>query len=97
MYKITLSSSSKKSLNLYIKFLSVMFKNLNINHSLFNLPTTRKRIALLKSPHVYKKSKEHFEIRNFKTTLSFNSFIEAETLKYLLFSKPKSVILKLKF
>lgn len=97
MYKITLSSSSKKSLNLYIKFLSVMFKNLNINHSVFNLPTTRKRIALLKSPHVYKKSKEHFEIRNFKTILNFNSFIETETLKYLLFSKPKSVILKLKF
>lgn len=97
MYKIVLSSSSKKSLNLYIQFLSIIFKNLNINHSIFNLPTTRKRIALLKSPHVYKKSKEHFEIRNYRITLSFNSFLETETLKYLLFSKPKSVILKLKF
>jgi ribosomal protein S10 len=97
MYKITLSSSSKKSLNLYIKFLSIIFKSLNIDLMIFNLPTTKKRIALLKSPHVYKKAKEHFEIQNFRIALSFNSSIKTETLKYLLFNKPKSVILKLTF
>ncbi|MBL4623632.1 MAG: hypothetical protein JKY42_00565 [Flavobacteriales bacterium] len=97
MYQIILSSNSKKSLVLYILFLKLLFKKLKLNFSVFNLPSTKKRLTLLKSPHVYKKSKEHFEIKNFKVLFSFNSFIEINTLKYLMLNKPHSVVLKLKF
>ena len=97
MYKFILKSSSKKSLNLYSAFLKLLFGKLNIEYSSFNLPTTKKRIALLKSPHVYKKFKEHFEIRNYKIIFCFSSFSNVKVLKYLFFNKPKSVLLRFKF
>jgi ribosomal protein S10 len=97
MYKIILSSSSKKSLNLYLRFLTLIFQKLNTSVSLFDLPTTKKSVALFKSPHVYKKAKEHFELRSYKTILCFNLPVCSNILKVILLNKPKSVILKLKF
>jgi ribosomal protein S10 len=97
MFKIIINSSSKKSLNLYCYFLNFLFKKLNTKKSFFNFPTTKKRITLLKSPHVYKKSKEQFEIKTYSSIIIVKCKIEIKTLKYLLLNKPKSVILKLKF
>ena len=97
MNKIILKSTSKKSLDLYVKFLTLLLKNLNLKHSFFYLPETKKRIALLKSPHVYKKFKEHFEIRNYKVLFSFPSFLNLQIFKYFFFNKPKSVFLQFKF
>jgi ribosomal protein S10 len=97
MYKIILSSSSKKSLNLYTRFLTLVFQKLNISVSVFDLPTTKKRVALFKSPHVYKKAKEHVDFSSYKTILCFNLFVDFKVLKVILSNKPKSVILKLKF
>ena len=97
MYKITLSSSSKNSLKIYTEFLNKICVKFNISYSIFNLPMTKKRITLLTSPHVNKKSKEHFEIRKHKVILSFDSCLESNLLKYLLLGKPKSVQLKLDF
>lgn len=97
MNKIIINSSSKKSLVLYIKFLTIIFNRLNLNFSIFSSPTTKKRITLLKSPHVYKKAKEHFEIKNFQTILSFDFSIETKSLKYILVNKPKSITMQFKF
>jgi len=42
----------------------------NLSGSLSRLPTKIKKITLLKSPHIYKKSREQFEIRNYSRVLS---------------------------
>jgi ribosomal protein S10 len=97
MNKFFLKSSSKKSLDLYLQFLKLIFDKLGFTSSFFYLPITKKRIALLKSPHVYKKFKEHFEIRNYKVIFSFSSFLNLKVLKYFFMNKPKSVFLKFKF
>jgi ribosomal protein S10 len=97
MNKIVINSSSKKSLVLYTKFLTIIFKKLNLTFSVFSSPTTRKRVTLLKSPHVFKKAKEHFEIKNFQTILSFNYCIETKALKFILLNKPKSITMQFKF
>lgn len=97
MNKFLLKSSSKKSLDLYLQFLKLLFGKLGFAYSLFYFPITKKRITLLKSPHVYKKFKEHFEIRNYKAIFSFSSFLNLKVLKYFFINKPKSVFLKFKF
>jgi ribosomal protein S10 len=97
MYKIIICSSSKKSIDLYFNFLILVLNKLNVTFFVFNLPTDKKRIALLKSPHVYKKSKEHFEIRKYKSVILIDFRVDLKMLKLLLLNKPKSVILKLHF
>jgi ribosomal protein S10 len=95
--KLILTSSSQKSLNVYIKYLKLTFKIWNIQPSIFYLPTNIKRICLLKSPHVNKKAKEHFEIRNYRRIISFESTSEFESLTYLIANKPKTIDLKMIF
>jgi ribosomal protein S10 len=97
MYKIIISSSSQNSIELYIQFLTLVLNKLNVFYSVFAFPMGVKKIALLKSPHVYKKAKEHFELRSYKFVVSFDSCINSQTLKILLINKPKSVTLKLRF
>jgi len=65
---------------------------------MIRLPLKKKKITLLKSPHVYKKAKEHFEICCFKTTFLIKmSDIQIPCVKYLVFNKPKTLNLKLIF
>lgn len=96
-YTIILTSTSQKSLDIYIRYFEIMFKKLNIQNSTFSLPTTKKKITLLKSPHVYKKAKEHFEMRTYRKKVIFDSFNNLSMLKVLLSNKPKSVKLKLHY
>ena len=39
---------------------------------IFSLPKSVKKITLIKSPHIDKKSREQFEIKHYKTILCFN-------------------------
>lgn len=66
-----LTSTSQKAINTYVRFFEVLFKQLKITSSIFSLPTKIKKIHLLKSPHVYKKAKEHFEMRTYKKIVTF--------------------------
>jgi len=69
----------------YIKVKSFNYKNIenicnsslkkinkiqSVSASLIRLPTRIKKITLIKSPHVYKKSREQFEIRRHNRILS---------------------------
>lgn len=96
-YTIILTSSSRKSLNIYLRYLEIVFNKWSLNSSVFFLPTTIKKIHLLKSPHVYKKAKEHFEIRTYRRKVTFKSPDEIEKLKFLLSNKPKSIQLTFNF
>jgi ribosomal protein S10 len=95
--KLILTSSSQKSLNLYTKYLKLIFKSWNIQPAFSFLPTRIKRIALLKSPHVNKKAKEHFEIRNYRRVVCFETSSEIESLAFLISNKPKTINLRMIF
>lgn len=92
--KLIFVSSSKKTLIKYINLLNDFFKNLNINYSLLHLPTSKKRITLLKSPHVNKKSKEHFEINLYKVQVGL-TFFDNFLFKSIVANRPKSIKVKL--
>ena len=95
--KLILTSSSQKSLIVYIKYLKFVFKLWNIRPSVASLPIKIKRISLLKSPHVNKKAKEHFEIRNYRFVISFKTSLEMDSLNALISNKSKTIDLKLIF
>lgn len=96
-YTLTLTSSSRNSLNIYLRYLEIVFNKWSLKSSVFSLPTTKKKIHLLKSPHVYKKAKEHFEIRTYRKKVTFESPDDIERLKFLLSNKPKSIQLTFSF
>jgi len=95
-YQLKIKSLSQESLNLYKEFLKITLKKININFSLFNLPTKKKRITLLKSPHVNKSSREQFEIKYFNTIIQVKSILNPNLLKILLINKPKIVTVSIK-
>jgi len=95
-YQLKIKSLSKDSLNLYKEFLKITLKKININFSLFNLPTKKKRITLLKSPHVNKSSREQFEIKYFNTIIQIKNILNPNLLKILLINKPKVVTVSIK-
>lgn len=93
--KLIFISNSKKSLTKYADLLDIYFKKLNINYSILHLPTSKKRITLLKSPHVNKKSKEHFELNTYKIQIILNSFYEIFLIKSAFVNRPKSIKLRI--
>jgi len=95
-YQLKIKSLSQESLNLYKEFLKITLKKININFSLFNLPTKKKRITLLKSPHVNKSSREQFEIKYFNTIIQIKNILNPNLLKILLINKPKVVTVSIK-
>lgn len=95
---ITLTSFSKESLLIFLKFL----KNYDNNHfqlTILRLPTQLKKFCVLKSPHINKKAKVHFELKTHKALINFNIYnvYNLKKLFYILFNKPKSIHITIKF
>jgi ribosomal protein S10 len=94
--QLKIKSTNKDALILYKNYLKKNFSNLNIEFKIFNLPTTKQRITLLKSPHVNKSAREQFEIKHYTTTIQINSFFKKKNLHCLLLNKPKIVTVSIK-
>ena len=91
--QINLESTNKKCFFLYAFFLKKMLKKLKISTSSIYLPTRTKNIVLLKSPHVYKKSKEHFIFKKYQLLIKF--FIkDINIIKSILLNKPNTIKIK---
>ena len=96
-YQLKIQSVNKKALNLYLQSLQMLFKNLKFNYTYFNLPLKKKRITLLKSPHVNKTAREQFEIKNYKSIITLlNLQADTKILKLLALNKPKIITLSIK-
>ena len=65
-YQIKIESVDQKSLELYKQYLQTLLGLKKINHIFFNLPLYKKKFTFLKSPHVNKKSIEHFYLYKYK-------------------------------
>jgi len=85
-YNITLYSKNKESLNNFMKFLKYNSKTpyLLILSNLLKKKKTKKKISVLKSPHVNKTAQEQFEYVTYSIKISFYSW---EIQKYLILLK----------
>lgn len=90
-YKIKILTSNLKS------FLSVenILSKISPNFKIIFLPTKRKRFVLLKSPHVNKKSKEHFQFLRYQR-LYYVSFSSLDLIKDFLLKAPNDLNIILK-
>jgi len=91
--KIVFTSTSKSSLLKYLDLLDIYFQKLNLKYFCLHLPVSKKRIVLLKSPHVNKKAKEHFEINVYKAQVNLK-FVDCFLFQSLVAKKPKSIQIK---
>jgi ribosomal protein S10 len=95
--KFEIKSLNKETLFHYKFFLLKLFKIQNIKISCFSLPKKAKKITVLKSPHVYKKARDQFELRQYKFVLNVHlDTFNFKTLNYIMLNKPKLIKLKLK-
>ena len=101
--QITLYSKNKQSLENFVIFLNKMLLNKTILAKVISLKTTKlskKRFTVIKSPHVNKRSQEHFETSSYKKTLliiSLQQFLIMLILKKVQKKIFNDVKLQLKF
>jgi len=94
--KIKIRTTEIKVFEIYKNFTTGFLKKLNIEYKLVNLPKKKKRITLLKSPHVYKKAREQFESKVFNSLILIkNQNIKFNFLKFLIINKPKPLKIKI--
>ena len=95
--KIILQSLNFTILQNYIFYIRNVFLKRNIFLKTFYLPLKKKKIVLLKSPHVNKTALEHFELNFFKVYLVIpNNFIIHKDFNFILLNKPKVLTITIK-
>jgi ribosomal protein S10 len=100
-FNVTITSRNKNSIyNFFLFFNKTTLCNLNARIKYLQKSVQKKRLTVLKSPHVNKKAQEQFEYRLFKkqfeiqTTKNFRYLVFLKKLNYHLFP---DVHVKLKF
>lgn len=91
MIKIKIKSLDQESILLYKRFISEIISKLNLSFTISNMPCKKRRVTLLKSPHVNKKAREQFQITSYKTSFEIKSVVDIKILKYIILNKPKTV------
>ncbi len=84
--RITFKSIQKPD-KLKIKNINQL-KNIQIN-GIFNIKNKKKIFTLLKSPHVNKKSREHFIYKNYTKKIDLNFFNIFQLINFLILFKKK--------
>lgn len=95
-FTVQLKSIDKKALLFYTYFLKKVFDKTNTFYSFINLPIKKKRITLLKSPHVNKAAREQFELRSYKSVFLIKSNLPYEFTKLLFKNKPQVINVSVK-
>lgn len=84
-FNVTITSKNKNSVSDFFSFFSKNVAcNFNILKKCFQKSKKKKRLTILKSPHVNKKAQEQFESRIFKKQFTVQTL---KNLKYLIFLK----------
>lgn len=97
LYNITLISNNKKSLNkfFYLFIDNIKLTNFRIINKIIKKNLKKKRVTILKSPHVNKKAQEQFELNYFK--YQFNIYLPKDfKLVLLLKSIQKKLLTDIK-
>jgi len=93
--QLNVKSINLYSFRIYNFFLKKVLEKLNIKYHFYFLPLKKKKITLLKSPHVYKTAREQFEIKYYRVCIRIIN-IKMLTLYWLLLNKPSIVQIKIK-
>ena len=88
---LKIKSVDQNSLIIYKNFLEDVLFKLLIEYKVSNVPATKKRITLLKSPHVNKKSREQFQHTRYKVFFKIKDSLDIRAIKYIISNKPKTV------
>lgn len=100
LVQIKCSSPYKHILSLFSKYFVENMTNLtnnDLDFKIVSLPTKKKRFTLLRSPHVNKKSKEHFLIENCSFLISFKiSKNSLSLIDLILKNVPSEIKIKVK-
>jgi len=97
IFKLKIKSIDSISIKLYLLFLKSFFKRQKLNSfSFYSFPIKRKRITLLKSPHVNKKARSQFEMKLYTFLLTIKEIKNFNLIKYIIINKPKNLKLTLK-
>ena len=91
--QLKIESLNNKILASYIKFLIRILYMCQIKPRVFYLPCVVKRFTFLKSPHVFKKAKEHFEIKKYRVVIICN--LNLQKLKLFLINRPNTVKIRI--
>ncbi len=91
--KIKLSSQSKENLLKQSFLLKNQLSKLFIPFTSINMPKSKVKLTLLRSPHVYKKSKEHFALQC--NSVVFYVSCEFNTLKFVGFNSLPDVLVSI--
>ena len=84
-FNIIITSRNKNSINDFLLFFNKnKFYNLNVIKKCFQKRIEKKKLTILKSPHVNKRAQEQFESRLFKKQLTVKT---TKNLKYLIYIK----------
>lgn len=97
MVQIKLKSHNKESLVLYKAFIIKILKNFNVSYRHVDLPISKKKLTILKSPHVYKSAREQFMLKTYKTFILVDTKISLNKLKRLIINKPKTIKINIKY
>jgi ribosomal protein S10 len=96
-YLILNFKSFTKISPVYLKILRRTLTYFFLDYKIINLPTSKKKITLLKSPHVYKKAREQFQVSTHKIAIYIYSKVNVvDLLKYLTINKPKFIKLSIR-
>ena len=97
MTRIILKSYNYKVLEIFLKYLKVS-TNMASDFKIIYLPTKVRKITLLRSPHVYKKSKDQYQETVYKALVEFNGSNSLNLkLISLISNAPKNISLKVSF
>lgn len=96
-FKLQIESINKNCIFFYAYFIKILCKKLNLDYKYFCLPKKIKSFVFLKSPHVFKKFKEHFNVKTYKSLFFFNlnKTQKIDLLKTLFIYKPTTLKIKL--
>jgi ribosomal protein S10 len=92
MYYLVYKSLSKKSLYSYKDFLEINLNKFVNDFTIIPLPKKKRKVVLLKSPHVNKKAKEAFEIVYYKFMIILN--LDLKNLQIIRSNVPNLLHLK---
>ena len=91
MIKLRIRSLSKESLSLFKSLVAKTLESANISYTTFDLPAIKKRVTLLKSPHVNKTAREQFQLTSHRSLITLKIPLNLEIIKFLIVNKPKTV------
>jgi ribosomal protein S10 len=96
-YYLYLKTNKLYILEIYISFFNKLANQFNFNLKKKMLPSSISRFSVYKSPHVYKKAKDHYQTKWYKCVLIFENLNNLYIIKQTLKNKPIELICKLKY